>query len=141
MNLSKVQERISTESDSVHCESSPVSVSASTSPSSMSTMKVSDYSSSSSSDLIVLSPSLSRQRSVSIAEAGFRDSFGSLNTRRSSDGSFSFASSRLSRFSYLGGLNKEVILISYIICLQFVCQGSGRTVMSTGLAAERKHRL
>ena len=141
MYLSEVQERSSTESDSVHSEYSPVSVSASTSPSSMSTMKVSDYSSSSSSDLTVLSPSFSRQRSVSISEAGFRDSLGTLNTRRRSDGSFSFASSRLSRFSYPGGLDKKVIFISYIICLQFVCQGSGRTVMSTGLAAERKHRL
>ena len=109
MYLSEVQERSSTESDAVHSEYSPVSVSASTSPSSMSTMKVSDYSSSSSSDLTVLSPSFSRQRSVSIAEAGFRDSLGTLNTRRRSDGSFSLASSRLSRFSYLGGLDKRVI--------------------------------
>ena len=111
----------------------------STSPSYMSTMKVSNYSSSSSSDLEVLLPLFSRQRSVSISEAGFRDSLGTLNTRRRSDGSFSFASSRLSRFSYPGGLDKKVIFISYIIFLQFVCQGSGRAVMSTGLVAERKH--
>ena len=109
----------------------------STSPSYMSTMKVSNYSSSSSSDLEVLLPLFSRQRSVSFSEAGFRNSLGTLNTRRSSDGSFSFASSRLSRLSYLGGLNKKVPSIIFIILLQSVCQGSGRAVISTGLA-ERK---
>ena len=82
MYLSEVQERSSTESDSVHSEYSPVSVSASTSPSSMSTMKVSDYSSSSSSDLTVLSPSFSRQRSVSIDEAGFKGFFGEFEQRK-----------------------------------------------------------
>ena len=138
-----MRENKSPKFDIVSRESSPISVSASNSPLSMSTMKVSDFSSSSSTDssLTIPIPSFSRQRSASISETGFRNHFWASNTRRSSAGSFSLASSRLSRFSYQGGRNVNVSFIVLSFVWHFVFQGTGGAVISSGFLARRTHRL
>ena len=129
--------------DIVSRESSPISVSASNSPLSMSTMKVSDFSSSSSTDssLTIPIPSFSRQRSASISETGFRNHFWASNTRRSSAGSFSLASSRLSGFSYQGGGNDNVSFIVLSFVWHSVFQGLVEQSLARVFSARRTNRF
>ena len=111
-----------TETESLPNKASPLSTSVIVSPSSKSTTKVSNSSCAPDTPVYLSVQHPMRKRSVSIAEDQLRKSLGALETRRSSDGYLSLASSRLHNIYNSGGLNKKVqenVLKTKFSCFRF----------------------